>query len=117
MSLKVQQTIHWPAFIQFAGQAELVFVADEAVWKSDPHLHAYAYQAADRLVDSRGELYAFGRDGPIALPKPTGQKLMLDELLHLVRAHAAQAGLCCITKLSAPSIAEAVRLVGTLHED
>lgn len=117
MSLKVQQAIHWPAFIQLAGQAELVFVADEIAWKSEPHLHVYAYQTTDRLVDSRGEVYALERDGPITLPKPIGQKLTLDELLHLVRAHAAQAGLCCIAKLSAPSIAEAVRLVGTLHED
>jgi hypothetical protein len=117
MPVKVQQAIHWPAFIQYAGQAELAFVADQPAWEAEVRLHSHIYQPADRLVDSLGQLYAFGRDGDALVLEATSQKLVLDELLQLVRAHAAQAGLCCIAKLSASSIAEAVRLVGTMRED
>ena len=106
--------IHWPAIIQYASHAELGYVPDQRAWESDPHLQTQAWQPTDRLIDSRGVVHALR---PGVLPQPTAHIVALDELLHIVRAHAAQAGLCCTAKLSAPSIAEAVRLVGTLHED
>ena len=106
--------IHWPAIIQYAGQAELGYVPDHRGWESDPHLQMHAWQPTDRLIDSRGIVHALRQE---ILPEKTTHSIALDELLHIVRAHAAQAGLCCTAKLSAPSIAEAVRLVGTLHED
>ena len=106
--------IHWPAIIQYASHAELGYVPDQRAWESDPHLQRHAWQPADRLIDSRGNMHAL-RQG--TLPQPTSHSVALDELLHIIRAHAAQAGLCCTAKLSAPSIAEAVHLVGTLHED
>ena len=106
--------IHWPAIIQYAGQAELGYVPDQRTWESDSHLQMHAWQPTDRLIDSRGVVHALWQG---MLPQPTAHSVALDELLHIIRAHAAQAGLCCTAKLSAPSIAEAVRLVGTLHED
>lgn len=109
--------IYWPAIIQYAGQAELAYMPDRAAWDGNLHLLTHAWQAADRLVDSYGAIHALMKAGNITELQPTGKTMKLDELLYLVRAHAAQAGLCCIAKLSAPSIAEAVRLVGTLHED
>jgi hypothetical protein len=59
-------------------------------------------------------VYEWARD---PLPQATGQSLALDAVLALVRTHAAAQGLCCTAKLSAPSVAQAVRLVATLHED
>ena len=105
--------IHWPAIIQYAGQAELAYVPDAAAWQAEAHGRNGAWHADDRLVDSRGEVY--GMHG--GLPQPTGQTLMLDAVLDLVRAHAAAQGLCCTAKLAAPSIADAIRLVATLHEE
>ena len=114
---KVPQAIRWPAFIQFSGQAEVVYLADESAWVAEAHQHLQAYQPGDRVVDSAGQLYSLKGNGRAAELSPTGGKLTLPELLLIVRAHAAQAGVCCTAKLSAASIGEAVQLLSTLHED
>ena len=71
--------IHWPAIIQYAGQAELGYVPDQSVWESDPHLQMHAWQPVDRLIDSRGGVHAL-RQG--TLPQPTAHSVALDALLH-----------------------------------
>ena len=114
---KVPQAIRWPAFIQFSGQAELSYLANESAWVAEAHQHLQTYQPGDRVVDSVGQLFALKGSGHTAELSPTGEKLTLPELLPIVRAHAAQAGLCCTAKLSAASIGEAVQLLSTLHED
>ena len=116
-SIQDRALIHWPAIIQYAGQAELAYVPDQAAWENNAYLHPHAWQATDRLIDSQGAIHAFIPAGKIAELQSTGNAMSRDELLHLVRTHAAQAGLCCIAKLSAPTIAEAIKLVGSLHED
>ena len=104
--------IHWPAIIQYAGQAELAYVPDLAAWQKETHGQG-VLRAGDRLADSLGAVYEADGGG---LPQPTGQTLTLDVVLELVRAHAATQGLCCTAKLAAPSIADAIRLIATLHE-
>lgn len=106
-------SIDWPAIIRYAGQAELAFVADQAAWNSDPDLHGARYEPDDVLIDSGGAIHSLPSFAQ-GLPQPvsTGRQAALEEVIELVRAHAAQAGACCVAKFHAASIREAVRAVG-----
>lgn len=109
--------ILWPAIIQYAGQAELAYIHDQAQWDADQHLHAFNYQAADRLIDSSGKAYSLtSRLHGRAAPEFNGANVSLDEAIQLIRAHVAQMRHCCIAKLSAGSIEQAILLLGALDE-
>ncbi|CAG0949851.1 hypothetical protein MTYP_00128 [Methylophilaceae bacterium] len=112
--MKAHRLIHWPAVIHFTGHAELAYVGSQAQWDADGHLHASGYRPADRLIDSSGRIWSLGRGHPHAIPQFSGETASLDTLIALVRAHAAQSGECCVAKLSAASVAEAIRMVKSL---
>ena len=105
--------IAWPAIIKYSGDAELAFVDSQSAWDADRHLHGARYEKSDALIDSKGEIYALLNHAKSHVqPEPTGKFASLDEVLELVRAHAAQSGACCVAKFSASSVEEAVRSVG-----
>lgn len=82
------------------------------------HLHAINYEAADRLIDSDGVVYALSRkEGGKVIPERSDTTVALDTLIQLIRAHAAQIGLCCIAKISAGSFQEAISLVGSMDDN
>jgi hypothetical protein len=107
--------ITWPAIIKYAGQAELAYVQDQAEWNADVHLHGFRYEMTDVLIDSKGEIYALlnAVNGPVR-PEPMGRFARLEEVIEMVRAHAAQMGSCCVSKFYASSIQEAVSAVSAL---
>ena len=109
------QLISWPCLLQQAGDAELVYVDDQAAWVADAGLQDANYNAEDRLIDARGQLFSLTqrRDGVIQ-PKPLGDTLSLHDILGLVKAHAAQSGSCCVAKLYAPTIGAAFAIVNSL---
>lgn len=100
--------ITWPAIVKYAGEAELAYVEDQAAWDADAHLHGFRYEASDVLIDSNGATYALpnAAHGWVK-PEPTGKSASLEEVIEMVRAHAAQMGSCCVAKFSASSIQEA----------
>jgi hypothetical protein len=97
--------VEWPALLQSPGSDELMYVPSVARW------HALKtsseVQSGDRLIDSRGALFTIVAD------EPTGPEvqLTLDEVIILVRQHASLCGHCCVSKLGASGIAEAVAMV------
>lgn len=104
--------ILWPAIIHHAGQAELTYIKDESQWLA--HVQApQHFHAQDRLVDSTGHAYSLATGSP----KLTGKTVNLDELLNLIRAHAAEAGQCCVAKFSAASIPQAIRAFGGMMDE
>jgi len=103
---------HWPAIICFHGDAELAYVPDQTAWDQNPHLHGQNFHPKDSLIDAQGNCFALNGSADKVHLQPTGTSLGLDEVLQLVRRHAAQDGACCVAKLSAASIAEAIALVG-----
>lgn len=103
--------IYWPAIISLKGDAELIQVADQAEWESDPQLHRQPYHAEDCLIDAQGNSFALVSINGRTVPQPTGIPCRLDEVLDKVRRHCAQQGTCCVAKLSAPSIAEAIAIL------
>lgn len=106
------QIIRWPAILQFAGSAELCLIRNAAEWTTDARSHGAHHHPDDRLIDVEGRSYSLQqRDSEGIAPLPDGRTLTLQEILPLIRHHAAEDGACCVAKLSAESIAEAFRLL------
>jgi hypothetical protein len=107
----------WPGVILHTGDPELVYVADRAAWEREAALLATGYAAPDCLIDATGRVFVpgAGTGGCLAL-RPRGDAKSLVEILGLVKAHAAQAGSCCVAKLYAASIREAFGIVQSLDD-
>ena len=110
--------IHWPAIIKYADDAELIYVSSQAQWDEDTDLHLFDYDASDYLIDSVGDLYRLTMKTAAGIQaEHSGETIALYDLLGLVKAHAAMKGSCCVSKLYAPSIVEAFKIVQSLDHD
>ncbi|MBU3736278.1 MAG: hypothetical protein FGM62_04800 [Methylobacterium sp.] len=101
-----------PACVRFHGDDELHFIGTQDAWQQDVQLSRGQIHPDDRLIDADGHLYTLERDaeGHLGCRRAPG-RLSLQEVLQLVRRHAAQDGACCVAKLSAASIAEAISML------
>src|SRR5450830_1231056 len=106
--LKKPQLI-WPAIIHYHGQAELAFIADQLAWEKGQYLQAVRYHPSDALIDAEGCLYQIltNADGSVSLQR-LNEKASLQEVIEMIRAHAAELGACCVAKFSATSIQDAI---------
>lgn len=101
-----------PAFIKFHGDDELHFIGSQNAWKEDAQLIQTRFHPDDMLVDANGNQFSLQRElDDHVRCTPIAGSLSLEEVLQLVRRHAAQDGACCVAKLSAGSIAEAIALL------
>jgi len=108
--------IYWPAIIKFAGDSELTFIRHQSEWENDTELHLFKYDEADCLIDAEGNLYSLlNRAKNPVEPEPKNKTITLNDFLGLVKAHAAQTGTCCVAKLYAPSIRDALKIVDSLN--
>ena len=108
--------ISWPAILHYPGQDELDYIASANAWENEQQLHTLSFQTAGRLIDSHGRVFnlpdmEYQAGGSGLAPSPSQETATLEQVIELVRAHAAQSASCCIAKISAPSIATAIRLV------
>ena len=111
------QLLSWPGIIKHSGDTELTYVSDQAEWDSDADLHDFEFDEADCLIDSNGKLFnLIKREDNHVKPEVSGNSVTLDEILALVKAHAAQKGSCCVAKLYAPTIDDAFKIVASLEE-
>lgn len=109
--------VNWPAIIKHSDDPELIFVSNQSDWENNVDLHFFKYEATDYLIDSSGNIYNLReKNSSYVTPEPRGDSLSLNEILGLVKAHAAQQGSCCVAKLYAPSILEALIIVESLNE-
>ena len=107
----------WPAIIKHSDDPELIYVRDQTEWENDLELHYFEYDENDYLFDSSGKTYTLEEKENFYInPEPNGDAMSLQEILGLVKAHAAQQGSCCVAKLYAPSIVEAFKIVESLNE-
>jgi hypothetical protein len=104
--------ISWPALLQYVGDDELLYVASLQDWDNDRDLHACRYEAEDRLIDSAGQVFSLvaGDTGRVHIQE-LGERLDLASVLELVRAHESQMGSCCVAKLYANSIVQAIEML------
>ena len=85
------QLLSWPGIIKHSGDTELTYVSDQAEWDSDADLHDFEFDEADCLIDSNGILFNLTkREDYYVKPEVSGHSMTLDEILALVKAHAAQ---------------------------
>ena len=109
--------MNWPAIIKRYDDAELIYVSDQSEWDNDADLHYVEYDESDCLIDSSGDIYVLAkRNNDTVRPQANGNSMSLNEILVLVKAHAAQKGSCCVSKLYAPTIDEAFKIVESLSE-
>ena len=111
------QTLTWPAIIKYPDDAELLYIHNQAEWDSDSGLHSFNYDESDCLIDSVGKIFHLTkRFNNIVQPELTTDIKQLEEILGLVKGHASQMGSCCVSKLYAPSIIEAFKIVKSLND-
>ena len=103
-------TIIWPAIVLHDDDPELTYIPDAAALAAQ----AARCEADDRLIDSEGRMFSLSCTKDALRPIPTGEVMGLEDFLGLVKAHAAQTGSCCVAKLYAPSIADAMAIVASL---
>jgi len=109
--------VNWPAIIKYSNDPELIYVSDQTEWENDVDLYCFEYDESDCLIDSSGDIYALTKiDNKFINPEANGDSMSLEEILGLVKAHAAQKGSCCVAKLYAPTICNAFKIVGSLNE-
>lgn len=109
--------MNWPAIIKHSDDAELIYVSGQSEWAADAELHDFEYDESDYLLDSSGNIFSLTtRDHHYVKPEPRGESMELHEILGLIKAHAAQQGSCCVSKLYAPTIVEALEIVRSLNE-
>lgn len=109
--------MNWPGIIKHSDDAELIYVRDQSEWDSDVDLHHFDYAEDDCLIDSSGDMYTLTvRSNNLVKPQANGHSMSLNEILGLVKAHAAQKGSCCVAKLYAPTITDAFKIVESLNE-
>lgn len=89
------QKINWPAFIKYAGDAELTFVADGNEWTSDADLSSFEDADGDFLADSGGNIFSLRRmkSGRV-IPEIDGRRLDCTQATRLTREHFSAIGLC-----------------------
>lgn len=111
------QLVNWPGIIKHSDDAELVYVSDRSEWDNDADLHCFEYDESEFLIDSSGNIYTLTeRSNKYVKPEANGDSISINEILALVKAHAAQKGSCCVSKLYAPTISDALKIVESLNE-
>ncbi len=103
--------IHWPAIIEFAdGQGYAWVASTEEVAEHRP-------RGGDRLLDSSGQAHLLSQQtGGELYCQPQPQLVSLLELNAGLREYAASLGVCCTSKLTVRTLAEAIALVAWLEQ-
>ena len=104
-------SVAWPAVLKQGEDPELLPIMDLAQWKQYQVDQAWHSSDTDQLIDRNGALYRLSLEGSTVRLNRQQPDLTLTDVLGLVKAHMAQAGSCCVAKLYAPTIADALQLL------
>ncbi|MEJ2141886.1 MAG: DUF4144 family protein [Gammaproteobacteria bacterium] len=102
----------WPVIIKHQGDAELTYIHDQDEWEVIFKSGDIDFDDTDLLIDSSGTTFSISEGGFVT----NNATQSLESILGLVKAHAAQAGSCCVAKLYAPSIKDAFAIVKSMRE-
>ena len=111
------EDLHWPAVICFAGHDELFYLASPEDWYAHVDEPGPGDSMNEVLIDSAGRRYALGPDAQnrLSLLARNGRET-LDAIIERLQHYAAMNGMCCITKIAAPDIRQAIELVRSIDE-
>lgn len=110
--------VDWPAVLKHTNDPELDYFEDlEKLENSIEHIGTGSFED-DYLIDSSGRVYALVTDSAgRAVLKDLDRRQTLEQVLGLVKAHAAQAESCCVAKLWAPTIRDALAIVASVSSE
>jgi hypothetical protein len=110
--------VDWPVILKHANDPELDYFDDLKTLENSIEQFGNGSFEEDYLIDSGGRVYALDTDdaGKVVL-KDMDRCQSLEQVLGLVKAHAAQAASCCVAKLWAPTIREALEIVPSVSSD
>jgi hypothetical protein len=111
-------SIQYPALLHYQDDDELEVVSSGDDWGRKCHSQAFvaAVQPGDRLIDSQGRVYSLQQSSGQVQLQNGEEHLSVQQVLQLVRRHASLQGSCCVAKIGARSIAEAIHLVTQLTD-
>lgn len=102
----------WPAIIKHHDDTELTYIHNLAEWEMISQSGETDFDETDLLIDSSGNTFSVSGTDLFDNNETQG----LENILGLVKAHAAQAGSCCVAKLYAPSIKDAFSIVKSMSD-
>ena len=107
----------WPAIIKHQDDAELSYIHDQDEWVNITKPGDCDIDETDLLLDSSGNTFMLNFFANSRIELQRYEEIQsLENILGLVKAHAAQAGSCCVAKLYAPSIKDAFNIVKSLKD-
>ena len=110
--------ISWPGVIQHADDPELDYLETPEAFEISATGSVSAFDENTLFIDSEGHVYELHRtDSGATQLRDTGKRQTLEQVLGLVKAHAAHAEHCCIAKLWAPTIRDAISIVRSVSEE
>ncbi|OUS28161.1 hypothetical protein A9Q98_07885 [Thalassotalea sp. 42_200_T64] len=108
--------ITWPALIKHDGEDELIYIESQRQWLIDEEMLLYIFTERDVLIDASGKVYSLS----VLQQNINAEQYLaiasVDNLLELVRAHAAISQQCCIEKIFCQTTAQAIELVKQLAD-
>ncbi len=108
--------IHWPTLLKHDGEDELIYIESAQAWADDEEMLLFIFTERDVLIDSQGQVFSLSdvqANSASCSPLATAS---VDNLLELVRSHAALQGECCISKIHCQSISECLAIVASLND-
>ena len=110
--------ISWPGVIQHADDPELDYFENPEAFENSAMGSVSAFDENTLFIDSEGHVYELRyTDSGTTQLRDTGKHRTLEQVLGLVKAHAAHAEHCCVAKLWAPTIHDAISIVRSVSED
>ena len=108
--------ITWPAFIKHDGEDELIYVSSLSEWQNDEEMLLYLFTERDVLIDASGKVFSL----PLLQQNINSDEYLaiasVDNVLELVKAHAAVSEQCCIEKIQCQTTRQAVEFVKELSD-
>ncbi len=105
------QSVSWPAFIKYSGDDELLYISDQAEWLSDEDLFTGNFEAADRLIDSHGQLFSLGTAKRRVIPQSIDERVSKEQVAELLQKHYSVTGACCVAKINLDSLADGMHML------
>ncbi|WNC72054.1 DUF4144 family protein [Thalassotalea psychrophila] len=108
--------ITWPALIKHDGEDELIYISSLIEWQNDEEMLLYIFTDRDVLIDSAGKVFSLSVLQADINSNDYLAVASVDNMVELVRDHAAIARQCCIEKINCQTTRQAVELVKDLTD-
>jgi len=119
--------VHWPVLVRIGDDAELLTVGSAAQfadpqWRDTAGLRPITVEGGLNtgleIIDSSGRVFnTAAKDSDTIEWHATKRIYSVEEVVRLVRCHAALQGHCCVAKIGARSIQDAVQMVEHLSDE